>query len=94
MYFIYSFGNKLKLHDFVNIWMVEDTIHDLNSLTFGIFQIYLYDNLFNPDQNSRIQNKRKKTIETLLNKLIILDDQEQNETTINEYANERNIITT
>lgn len=74
--------------------MVEDTIQDLNSLTFGIFQIYLYDNLFNPDQNSRIQNKRKKTIETLLNKLIILDDQEQNETTINEYANERNIITT
>ena len=40
--------------------MVEDTIHDLNSLTFGIFQIYLCDNLFNPDQNSRIQNKTKK----------------------------------
>ena len=40
------------------------------------------------------KTKEKKTIETLLNKLIILDDQEQNETTINEYANERNIITT
>ena len=74
--------------------MVEDTIQDLNSLTFGIFQIYLYNNLFNPDQNSRIQNKTKKTIETLLNKLFILDDQEQNEMTINEYANDCNIITT
>ena len=25
-YFIQSFGNKLKLRDFVNIWMVEDRI--------------------------------------------------------------------
>ena len=45
-YFIQSFGNKLKLRDFVNIWMVEDRIQDLNSVTCGIFQIYFY--LFNP----------------------------------------------
>ena len=60
--------------------MVEDRIQDLVSVTFSIFQIHFYDNLFNPDQNSKIQNKTKlikKTIETLLNQLLVLDDQEQ-----------------
>ena len=60
--------------------MVEDRIQNLDSVTCGIFQIYFYDNLFNPDQNSKIQNKTKlikKTIETLLNQLLVLDDQEQ-----------------
>ena len=39
-HFIQAFGNKLKLRDFVNIWMVEDRVQDLNSVTCGIFQIY------------------------------------------------------
>ena len=93
-HFIQDFGNKLKLRDFVNIWMVEDRVQDLNSVTCGIFQIYFYDNLFNPDKNSKIQNKKqlnKKTIETLLNKLFVLDDQETNKATIRQYANEKNI---
>ena len=25
-----AFGNKLKLRDFVNIWMVEDRVQDFN----------------------------------------------------------------
>ena len=88
-YFIRSFGNKLKLGDFVNILMIEAKIQDLDSVTCGIFQIYFYDNLLNPDQNSKIQNKtnlNKKTKETLLNELFVLNDQEQKETTINKYA--------
>ena len=56
--FIQAFGNKLKLRDFVNIWMVEDRVQDLNSVTCGIFQIYFYNNLFNPDCDSNIQNKK------------------------------------
>ena len=39
-HFVQAFGNKLKLHDFVNIWMVEDKVQDLNSVTCRIFQIY------------------------------------------------------
>ena len=39
-YFIRSFPNKLKLRDFVNIWVVEDRVQDLDSLTCGIFGIY------------------------------------------------------
>ena len=56
-YFIQSFGSKLKLCGFVNIWMMEDRIQDLDSSTCGIFQINFYDNLFNPDKNSKMQKK-------------------------------------
>ena len=29
-YFVQSFGNKLQLTDFVNLWVVEDRIQDLD----------------------------------------------------------------
>ena len=45
-HFVQAFGNKLKLRDFVNIWMVKNRVQDLNSVTRGVFQIYFYDNLF------------------------------------------------
>ena len=48
--FILAFGNKLKLRNFVNIWMVEDRVQDLNSVTCGIFQLSFYDNLFNSNE--------------------------------------------
>ena len=44
-YFIQAFGNKLKLRSFVNIWMVEDRLQDLESATCGIFQIYFFSKL-------------------------------------------------
>ena len=34
--FIQAFGNKLKLRDFVNMWMVENRVQDLISVTCGI----------------------------------------------------------
>ena len=80
-HFIQAFGNKLKLRNFVNIRTVEDRVQDLNSSTCGIFQLYFYDNLFIPDEKSKIQNNNrlnKKTIETLLNELIALDNQNEN----------------
>ena len=58
-YFVQAFGIKLKLRSFVNIWMVEDRIQDLDSATCGIFQIYFTENLFNPDENSKIQDETK-----------------------------------
>ena len=74
--------------------MVEDRTQDLNSVTCGVFQIYFYDNLFNPNEKSKIQNQKrlnKRTIETLLNELFILDNQDANEATIRQYAEENNI---
>ena len=39
-HFIQAYRNKLKLRDFVNIWMVGDRLQDLSSVTCGIFQLY------------------------------------------------------
>ena len=58
-YFAQSFWDKLKFPDFVNLWVIEDHIQDLDSVNCRIFQIYFYDNLFNPDKNSKTQNKTK-----------------------------------
>ena len=69
--------------------MVEDRVQDLDFSTCGIFQLYFYDNFFNPDENSKIQDKtklNKKTIETLLNEIFVLDNQNKNEQTIRQYA--------
>ena len=73
--------------------MVENRIQDLDSATCGIFQLFFYENLFNPDKNSKIQNEtklKKTTVETLLNELFSLDDKE-NEIKMNEYADKLGI---
>ena len=69
--------------------MVEDRVQDLDSSTCGIFQLYFYENLFNPDENSKIQGKTKlnqKIIETLFNEIFVLEYQNKNEQTITEYG--------
>ena len=81
-HFIQAFRIKLNLLNFVNIWMIEDRVQDLDSSTCGIFQLYFYDNLFNPDEKNKIQGNtklNKKTVETLLNELFTLNDYEENE---------------
>ena len=68
--------------------MVEDRMQDLDSSTCCIFQIYFYDNLFNPDKNSKIQGEtilNKKTVQMLLNELFSLDERE-NEIKMEEYV--------
>ena len=83
----------IELLNFVNILMVEDRVQNLDSVTCNIFQLYFNDNLFNPNENSKIKHKarlNKRTIELLLNERSVLDDQETNET-IRQYANDNNI---
>ena len=66
-------------------------MQDLDSRTCGIFQQYFYNNLFNPDENSKIENSIKltrKTVETILNELFVLDNQDANEQKMREYAND------
>ena len=89
-YFINAFGIRLKLRSFVNAWMVEDRVQNLESATCGIFQIYFYENLFNPEENNSIQNEtklKKSTVEKLLNELFSLEDVD-NENKMEEYADE------
>ena len=88
-YFIQAFKMKLKLR-FANIWMVEDRLQDPDSATCRIFQIHFYENLFNPNENSKIQNEtklKKSTVEKLLNELFLLEDTE-NEIKMEQYADE------
>ena len=71
--------------------MLEDRLQDLDSSTCDIFQLYFYDNLFNPDENSKIQNStrlKKKTVEVLLNELFNLNDQNSNEKKLRQYVDE------
>ena len=68
--------------------MIEDRLQDLESSRCRIFQIYFYENLFNPDKNSKIQGEtklNKKTVKILLNEIFSLDDRE-NEIKMEEYA--------
>ena len=95
-YFVQSFGNKLKLRSFVNIWMVEDRLQDLKTSTCSIFQIYFYKNLFDPEEETKINRETrltKKTVETLLNGIFTLDDV-QNELKMNDLADDLNITIT
>ena len=69
--------------------MAKDRIQNLNSVTSGIFQLYFYDNLFNSNEISKIQDKarlNKKTIDTLQNELLVLDNQDKNEEIIRQYT--------
>ena len=92
-YFVQAFRNKLKLRSFLNIWMVEDRLQDLDFSTCGIFQIFFYKNLFNLLETSKIHGEtklNKKTVEILLNEIFTLDDRE-NEIKMEEYANDLGI---
>ena len=73
--------------------MVEDRLHDLETSTCGVFQIYFYKNLFDPGEESKISGETrltKKTVETLLSEIFTLDDVE-NEFKINKLADDLNI---
>ena len=58
-YFVQSFRNKLKVRDFVSLWVIEDRIQDLDSVTGGNFQMHFYNNLFNLNKDSKIQNRTR-----------------------------------
>ena len=73
--------------------MVEDRLQDLKSSTCGIFQIYFYKKLFDPDENSEISGKAKlteKTDELLLNEIFTLD-YKQNEIKMKKFADDFDI---
>ena len=69
---IYSFGKNKSITNFVNVWMLEDLIQMVTTITCGPFQLYFYKNVFFPDK-SKLENYKKLTniaLETLLNELL------------------------
>ena len=82
-HFVQSFGDYLKVKDFSDIWMAEDPIQMTDSVTCGYFQLYFYEDLFDPDETNKMQNNKrltKKTIETLLNEFFTFDKKKQSTT--------------
>ena len=56
----------------MNILILENTIQNLLALNYGLFQLYFYKNLFDPDEKSKISNHQalnKNTLETIINEI-------------------------
>ena len=61
---------KLKKTHCMNLLILENTIQNLTTSTCGLFQLYFYKNLFDPDEKSKILNHQtltKNTSETKMN---------------------------
>ena len=65
----------------MNILIVENDLQSLTTSTCGLFQLYFYKNIFEPEEKNKIINHEtlnKTTIEAILNE-ISTTDIEQNE---------------
>ena len=72
----------------MTVVMVDDELQELFSETCSIFQVYFYKHLFGPDENGKISNDEhltKKTVETLLNK-ILSTNKNENKCRVAEFA--------
>ena len=56
-YFVQAFGIKLKLRSFVNIWMVEDRIQDLDSATSEYFNFISMKTSLIPTKTAKFKTK-------------------------------------
>ena len=78
MHLVNSFGKHHNIKDEVKIHMVDDTLQ-ITEDTCGLVQLYFYENLFNPLENSTIiqaEKLNKKTIEVLLNEILTTNKEE------------------
>ena len=88
-----SFGKNKNIKKFANVQLIEGPIQRIETSICGPFQPCLNENLFFLDNNSKLHSYKKLTIlaiETLLNKLLTLD-QDKNEQIIKAYINEGQI---
>ena len=84
---------KLKQSQCMNILILENRVQNLLTSDGGPFQLYLYKNLFDPDEQSKIlyhQKLTKNTLETLLNE-IFFPDFEENRYLIKKFEEEHHL---
>ena len=84
---------KLKRTNDMNILIVEHVVQEFTSSTCGLFQLYFYKSIFDPEEKSKIKNHEtlnKKTIETILNE-IFTTDVDENEQVIETFKKEYNL---
>ena len=65
--FYHTLNEFVKIHKrkVVDVFMVDDCLQNLELDTCGLFQLYIYVNLFLPTQNSKILNNKNLTINTI-----------------------------
>ena len=88
-----EFAKVNNLSNEMMVVLVDDKIQELYSDTCGLFQLYFYKNLFDPDENSKILNDEhltKKTVKMLLNE-IFLTNKNESKCNLAEFAKEYNI---
>ena len=81
---------KLKRTNDMNILIVEHVVQEFTSSTCGLFQLYFYNSIFDPEEKSKIKNHEtlnKNTIETILNE-IFTTDVDENEQVIETFKKE------
>ena len=92
LHFIESFA-LYENQSLIHLRLLEDNIQDFNSKTCGPFQTYFYENLFFPNSD-RILHERKKltydVIEEFLKELFTINT-DKNEKIIEEYMKQKNI---
>ena len=74
----------------MNLLILEIDIQDLISPNCGEFQLYFYKNLFDPDEQSKIQSHQtlnKSTLETIISE-IFSTDVDENEHLIKNFKEE------
>ena len=70
----------------MNILILESQIEDLISPNCGQFQLYFYENLFDPVQKSKVLSHgtfNKSTLETIINEIFSTDTDENEHITKN-----------
>ena len=48
-----SFGDLLKVKDFLDIWMVGEPLQMTETVFCGHFQLYFYEKMFNANESSK-----------------------------------------
>ena len=92
LHLINEFG---KLHNLkeVRVHFVDDQLQKTETNVCGVFRLYFFVNLFNPDGNSAIIEDKiltKKTIEKFLNE-IFSTKKEENERKIEDFIDAKQI---
>ena len=68
--------SKLKRTNEMNILIVEPPFQEITYSSCGLFQLYFYKSIFDPDEKSKIINHEtlnKKTIQKILNGIFSTD---------------------
>ena len=94
LHFLESFADY-ENQSLIHLWFLEDPIQDIITNTCGYFQTFFYENLFFPDSDSILHNRKRLTYDVIQSffQELFTTNTEQNEKVIRYYAEQKNNIT-